>query len=212
MRFVFICWPETIFVTVSPNLKTSVYTEPCWASRKLLMGSRKIFKKKSLFWRILKKKFNEIDFEQEEPYWSCSLRSPGASKVTSNMALEEKREIRQSKKLTKIKVLKNQQFRRKNIAPYLLETLRPPPRTKQEGLHTSFSPSRSLCRPFCGLYGSTCSKIHFFWGGSEIFLWGTQILLQRIQGKSPLKFFWASWRKKLGEKNLASFFFPTDRF
>ena len=34
----------------------------------LLMGNRKIFKNKSVFRRILKNKFNNIDFEQEEPY------------------------------------------------------------------------------------------------------------------------------------------------
>ena len=44
------------------------------------------------------KKFNEIDFKQEEPYWNFILRLPGPEKHPSNRAPEGKQEIRHSKK------------------------------------------------------------------------------------------------------------------
>ena len=62
------------------------------------MASRKIFKKKSVFRGCPLKKFNDIDFPQEEPYWNFILRSPGPEKHPSNRAPEGKHEIRHSKK------------------------------------------------------------------------------------------------------------------
>ena len=87
------------------------------------MGNREILKKKSVFRHLhnLLMKFHrtemkfcvrqepqkslpigpggktriyEIQFKQDPSYWNSILRSPGASKVTSNRAPEEKQEIR----------------------------------------------------------------------------------------------------------------------
>ena len=53
------------------------------------MASRKIFKKKTVIPKFLKTKFNEIDFQQEEPYWNFILRLPGPEIHPSNRAPEK---------------------------------------------------------------------------------------------------------------------------
>ena len=68
------------------------------------MGSRKIFTKKTVIPKIIFKKFNEIDFRQEEPYWNFILRSPGPEIHSSDRPPEEKQEIWHS---TKIDILIN---------------------------------------------------------------------------------------------------------
>ena len=98
-----------------------------------------------------KESHNEIQFcVRQEPQKSLQIR-PWRKKL----------EIRHSKKNEILVIEKTNFLVKKHHPPYLLETLSPPPRIKQEALHTSFSPSRSLCRPFCGLYGPNARNLIF---------------------------------------------------
>ena len=61
-------------------------------------GKSENLQEKTVIPKFLKTKFNEIDFQQEEPYWNFILRLPGPEKHPSNRAPEGKQENRHSKK------------------------------------------------------------------------------------------------------------------
>ena len=57
-------------------------------------GKSENLQEKTVIPKFLKTKFNEIDFQQEEPYWNFILRLPGPEKHPSNRAPKGKQEIR----------------------------------------------------------------------------------------------------------------------
>ena len=56
-------------------------------------GKSENLQEKTVIPKFLKTKFNEIDFQQEEPYWNFILRLPGPEIHPSTRAPERKQEI-----------------------------------------------------------------------------------------------------------------------